>query len=161
MTGKEFGNLQETTTFSTYPHRYEFNIIVLFERSLLTLLNRLLSKGNVMSSGVKLELENPEELGQKRDGQLILRIQNLSSGAATRVKRILSLTNSEEISESAIYSDGWIDILSSWKLKDRLLSSKRKRSGSQATSIQENGTPCLTPIPMKPSKEDLKSLTSE
>lgn len=153
-TGKEYGNLARQETSNQSILKYEFVITVQLERSLLTMLSLLLLKDNVLCSGAILELESQDEPGQKREHQRILRIRNLSFGAATKVKKTLLSTNFEETSQSGIYSDGWIDILSSWKLRDPVPPSKRRRSGSQATSPQNIGTPTSTKEHITPCSED-------
>lgn len=139
--GSLFGTLQEREIWKQYPTRYEFVIIVQLGPSLLILLNLLLLSDNVPSSGAVLELESQDAPGQKREWERILRIQGLSIGAAIKVKKTLSSMNFEEISILPTCSDGWIDILSSWRQKEDPSYFGQKRYGSPPTLVQEIGIP--------------------
>ena len=84
---------------------------------------------------------------KKLESLLILKDQLQSGGMVTEKKKMLSLMNSVEQSESNIFSDGWIGSQSSSKSKEAHPRCTQSNSGLRPTSTQENGT--TTPTPLK------------
>lgn len=70
------------------------------------------------SFGAVLELGSHSLPGILREPKLILKIPGPSFGVVTMVKKMLSSMNSEEVSTSRTFLDGWIVTLAEWKLKD-------------------------------------------
>jgi len=96
-TGTQSGTWLNQDPSSSYHLPYEFSIIGLSGQSLQTLLNHLLLRDLVTSFGVRLELESRDELGQKPDWELTLKIPERNFGVGTEVKTTLSWMNLEEV----------------------------------------------------------------
>jgi len=100
---------QPTYTFDTTPLSVESGLIIY---------NQLLQSELVRYFGVQLELVNLEQRGLREVSKLTVRIQELNSGVAIRVSRMLSSMNFEVQSTSHTYFDGWIGIRVEWSLRD-------------------------------------------
>lgn len=127
-------------TWNKYRRTYTFVAIIHSKEYEWTTLLLSELKGYAMCIGVQPELANPEELGQKRENWLTLRILVPNGGVATKVRKMLSLMSFEVLSESPTYCDGLTDILSLWKPKavqSHLLPAKY---GLLQTWIHGNGT---------------------
>lgn len=107
--------------------------------SLLILRNLLSLKDSASSFMGSLVSANQNELGMKQAPMLILSARGPNFGVVTEVNQMLSSMSFEEVSTLATCSDGWIDILSEWRLKDPLECSWHASSGSPQTYTQENG----------------------
>lgn len=104
-----------------FPVTYLFGVTMPSEESARTIYNHLVWSELYMYSGVGLVLESREELGEKQDWTLSLKIRCLSSGMVTMVTNMLSSMNLEGVSLSLISYGGSIAIQSLWKSKDPLL----------------------------------------
>lgn len=92
-----------------------------------------------MFTGVQLVQESLGELGTLPVVTLTLRIPYPSSGVVTLVKNMLLLMNFVEASRFLMFSDGWTDIQSTWRLKARPCPCEQPSCGSQAMSDLNSG----------------------
>lgn len=98
--------------------------------------------------------ENPTELGPKLDLVLTAKIRVVSSGMATRIRKMLSSMNLEEASISRIYYDGLTDIHALWSLKDHRESLVSRKYGLRPTYTPTTGIPNSMMPPEQLSEED-------
>jgi len=138
--GRKYGNLRRRATLKKLNRRFEFAITELCEQSALTLRNQLEWSELAMCSGVELVLESQGVLGNLPVWTVTLKIPIQSSGAAIKVRKMLSSMNFVETFQSRTCFDGWIDILSQWKSKDLAVLLWPKTFGSLAMSSQNFGT---------------------
>lgn len=106
-----------------------------------TTYDRLLWSELVQFFGVELVQGNRVRLGKKREWKLTLRIQDQNFGMATKITDMLSWMSFEEELISLTCSGGWIDIQSSWKLKEQAWCCQQHTFGSLQTSIRDSGIP--------------------
>jgi len=116
--GKWFGKPQSLVESWTFPLTYEYKIIgpsgqlVVTTRALLRLFESL------MSSGVYLVLANQGGPGKKLVYCLTVKVQDLSSGMAIKVKNMLYSMNFVEESMFHTCSDGSTGTLVEWRSRD-------------------------------------------
>lgn len=140
QTGMTSGKKRKVGTSKEYPVIFDFDITVPYDQSHQTMLDLLGLIDSVPSSGVKLELESRIKHSLKREMERTLRVLQLSSGMATKVKNMLLSMNFEEQSVSSTFYDGQINILAWWKSKDQLRHCELQRFGSPAISPSKSGT---------------------
>jgi len=117
-TGTKSRILPKEETSNRYPRMFTFGITARLRKSLQHLRSLLLWNEKCLCSGVSQVLVRAEGLGKKPVWTLILRIPAPSGGVATEVKKLLLSMNSEEISGSPIFYDGWTVIQSWWRLRE-------------------------------------------
>lgn len=118
-------------------HRiYLYDITVLWSEleQIMPKLNQL-KKKSLCIMGPQAQ-ENPDGPGMKQDWMLTQRILGLNSGMGTRIKKILSSTNSEEELTYRTCCGGWIVTQSWWKSKGA-----REYSGLQKFGLLPIFTP--------------------
>jgi len=138
-TGTKSGSPLPREESPTYLRTSVFVVISHCEPSARHLLFRLGLNEWLMSIGARLVLESREELGEKGEWTVILKIRERNFGVVTKIKEMLSLMSFEETSTFPICYDGWIDIQSGWKSKDQACPCMLKRFGSRQMFIQLNG----------------------
>lgn len=151
MIGTKSGPKRKRETSKEFPATFDFDITVQYDQSHPIMLDLLDAIDDASSSGVKLELVNHIEHSLKRENERTLKVRQLSSGTATRVKNMLYSMNFEEQSLSSTYLDGLINIHAWWKLKDPQYLFVQRPSGSPQTYPQKIGTPQSTETPSEPS----------
>lgn len=138
-TGMKSGNPQEAETSWLSPLMYEVlnlnecNVIATSDELGLILQSLLPLNVEFTYFGVLPVLENPEGHGMRRVSLLTLRVPLQSSGMVTKIKKMLSSMNLEEISASLTCYDGWTDTPCWLKLRDQASYCLLAQSGSQAT----------------------------
>ena len=116
--GMPYLQLPSQVPWTEYPQMWSFDATVTYEELPPTICNLLGWFGKSGYFVVQLGRVNQEEPGRKQAWQLTLKILTPSSGTVIDSMNMLSSMNLEEVSRSAICSDGWTDIQSSWKLKE-------------------------------------------
>jgi len=104
-----------------------------------TIYDRLLWSELVQFYGVELVQGNRVRLGKQRECKLTLRTHDQNFGMDTKITDMLSWMNLEEALTSLTCSSGWIDIQSSWKLKDQAWCCEQHTFGSPQTWTPETG----------------------
>lgn len=97
LIGSQFGNQLETMMWTRSLRAYVFRVIGPYGQLDLTMQSLLQWNAYATSSGVSLELVNPDVPGMRLDTQLIVKIHEPNSGMVTRMKDTLSLMNFEEV----------------------------------------------------------------
>jgi len=115
--GSECGSVLLQDAFSTSLQIFVCRVTGLSEQLALTTLHQLEWSELATYSGVKLAVASRGAPGKKRDWKLTLKIQEPSSGVATKVKRMLSLMNFEVVLTSVTSSGGWTVTQLSWRSK--------------------------------------------
>lgn len=139
QTGSPYGKLPNHEIWKKSHIVFEFKVTAAFQL-LLRIMTRLCPLfEQYRSFGAELVQEKVEELGKKPEWIPTLRIRVRNSGAATKVKGMLSLMNSEEELTLPIYSDGSTGIRCEWRSREVLDHSMPKDSGSPLTLIPELG----------------------
>lgn len=128
----------------TYHPTYSFAIIGRSEQSLQTMARQLLENETWWFTMAQPVPVKAVALGRKPEKMLMLKIHVLSSGAATVVKRMLLLTNFEEVLTSVTSFAGLTGILSLWKPKELPVRYVQRIFGLRATCIRSRGIPSLT-----------------
>jgi len=129
QTGIEFVISHLPDKWMMSPVKYTFDITATFKEFEWTRFNLFPWNDLQPYSGVLLEPANPDEPGKKPEDPLTAKIHVQSFGVAIMVSKTLSSMNFEEQSIYPTYSDGWIVILSGWKLKEALFPWRPQSSG--------------------------------
>ena len=139
-TGTQFGNQQYLGTSCPYQRMLEFRIIVPYDRYNPIMHNLLPLNEAAMCSLGEQELVSPVVPGMKLGWMLTLRTPELNSGAATEIKRTLSLMNFVGELILPTYCDGLIVTPSLWRLKVVQPYLEPKPFGSPAIAPSVPGT---------------------
>lgn len=129
LIGKPSGNRPRPGIWRPSPPTYEWSLTGHFERLVptMTALDRLFAKFGY--TGAEVGLVNLGELGKKEAWMLTASVQGASFGMVTRVNRVLSLMNSEEVSTFPMCCDGVIGTRSVWRSKEAQDLLNARRSG--------------------------------
>lgn len=154
--GKKCGRKPKSESSKKSQQVFECQAMPKSNESKKTLCNPNLQPEGLGSIVEPLELGSQEKPGMKQVGKRTPKIRAPSSGTDTKGKKKWLLTNSAEQSGLVICSDGLIATPSALSQKEVEACYAPRKSGSQAISTLEIGTPTLMAQRLMPSSEDLK-----
>ena len=140
MTGSVSGNPPNVMTWTEYPVMCEFGVIINCAELQRIIANRLLCGELPLFTGARLKLANLVGQHKKPVMAIMLKIRVPNGLVDTAVSQLQSLTNSEEVLMSRIYSDGSIGIRFLLKPKGGLCRCVSDTGSSLPTFIPATGT---------------------
>jgi len=137
--GSKSGSPLRKEELETFPQTYVYVVISHCEASARHMSFQLGVNEWLISIGAELVLASREELGEKQEWTLTLKIRALNFGVDTKIRGMLLSMSFEEVSIFPICLDGWIDIQSGWRSKAQACPCVLKSFGSRVMFIQQNG----------------------